>query len=96
MQLLLSDRIIAEVQNKAKSDFNVDLNLSLTCKTHFEKFIIPEAENITKQAVKDIRYAALRNDTVVLEGLKISGADWTSITSTLQKKCIRLNLKGKT
>ena len=91
---LLADRIVEEIQNKAQADFDVDLNLKISCQNHYEKFIIPEAENISKQAVKDIRYAASRNGEVTLHGLKISGADWTPISSALLEKMYQAEFEG--
>ncbi|MCH2206943.1 MAG: hypothetical protein MK132_13885 [Lentisphaerales bacterium] len=92
---LLSSRLQEHIQTKAKEDFSINLNLSLKCKSHYEKFIIPKVDSFTKQYVKDIRFAATENGNTILHGLKISGADWTAVTSTLQTKMYEAEFKGE-
>ena len=82
---LLVKRIAKAVEEKAESDYGVKPEISLVCREHFKSIIIPAKVAYTKEPVDDIRYAALRNEEVVLNGLKVSGADWTGVTTVFQE-----------
>ena len=82
---LLVKRIARAVEEKAENDYGVKPEISLICREHFKSVIIPSKVAYTKEPVDDIRYAAYSGEEVLLNGLKVSGADWTGVTSVFQE-----------
>lgn len=83
---LLAGRIAKHIQSISSKDYAADLQISIICKNHMKAFVIPGKVSFSKQQVDDIRFAAkIDDETNLLHGLKVSGADWTSLASTFQK-----------
>lgn len=92
---LLSERLMAAISAKAKEDFDVDLNVSINCKSSYEKFVIPAKTTFTKQNVADIRFCANSGEETTTTGLRISGSDWTAVTPIFQEKMYAAEFSGQ-
>jgi DNA polymerase II len=92
---LLANRLTTALQEKAQTDFNVELDLSITCKKHLQQMVIPQSTGFTKEAIKDIRFASFEGEHKELTGLRISGTDWTKVTSLLQEKMYQAQFEGQ-
>ena len=82
---MLAGRISKYIQEITAKDYGTKLQLNINCKKHFKSLILPDKVSFSKQAVDDIRYAAIEGEeNIILHGLKIAGADWTDLASSFQ------------